>query len=560
MRKPFAGETDSIRPPKDAVPRFGIFVSFARSAPKIIPVLVWVLWGGLPVRSWAEFTDETWGARPLALGGAYIGMAGDGYSPFINPAGIAFAERRETTFSFGKPRVRSGGKSRTQESFSFVDSSSGTSGNFGFWWLHSSTASVNRENTLAFSVARSIYQLPNGAETAWGASVKYLSNLALSGTRTDQSALSAEVGLMLDATDNLSLGLAVRDILRPHVGIRTRQKIPVKFGAGGALWLGEETLAALDIVKNQEDSDVDVRAGVEFWQLDPLAIRIGSNSDQMTYGLALMGGPWSGLQVGVEYTYVDPFRSDRDDSLHLASLRIRFGGGDRSTAAVGSKSEYVAKKQFRSEKEKETPAFIKSLTALEERDSLVFGPGDVLELHVQGHPELDISSVTVDSWGFIRLPYVGELEVQGYTREKIEASLTKIYSEYFKEPPKVDVIIRQYNSRVVYVLGQVQLPGRYVLERTLTLRDVIFQAGLPTERAANWRAFVVRQTEKGPVYIHINLHRVLYRANLENNIELQPGDVIYVPMGYLDSVFVFIGRVLSPIFGVSNSLVRPLVP
>ncbi|MCB4757647.1 MAG: hypothetical protein LHV69_11565, partial [Elusimicrobia bacterium] len=122
----------------------------------------------------------------------------------------------------------------------------------------------------------------------------------------------------------------------------------------------------------------------------------------------------------------------------------------------------------------------------------------------------------------------------------------------------VDINVREYNSRVVYVLGAVRVPGRYALgQKPLTVRDIVIQAGLPTVQAANWRAFVVRQTEDGPVYLHVNLNKLLYRGRMENNVQLQTGDTVYVPMTFLDSFASFLGRIFGPIFGISRTVVGP---
>lgn len=208
-----------------------------------------------------------------------------------------------------------------------------------------------------------------------------------------------------------------------------------------------------------------------------------------------------------------------------------------------------------------TPRFARRVSALVLKSSLQLAPEDVLEIKVKDQPELS-ETVKVDPWGFIKVPYIRGLQVNGLTEDNVEELLTQKYAEFFKQPPEVEVSVTEYNSQVVYVLGAVTTPGKYPLikGRPMTLRDVIVAAGLPTPRAALWRVWVVRQGEDGPLYTHVNFGKVLYRGKLRDNLELQNGDVVYLPMGILDNIVVFIGRILSPITGVTRAAVTGVVP
>lgn len=191
------------------------------------------------------------------------------------------------------------------------------------------------------------------------------------------------------------------------------------------------------------------------------------------------------------------------------------------------------------------------INLLYQRNSVLLGPKDVLQIELKEHADLN-SVVTVNPWGFVKLPYIDEIQVQGLTVDVVEDILTQKYSSFFLKPPEVNVEVTEYNSQVVYVLGAVRNEGRYLFieGQPMTLRDAIVVAGLPTERAATWRTWVIRPRPDGnPTVQHINFDRILLHGRLENNIPLQPGDIVYVPMTLLDSFVMFVGRIFNPIFG-----------
>ncbi|MBV9080232.1 MAG: sugar transferase, partial [Elusimicrobia bacterium] len=197
----------------------------------------------------------------------------------------------------------------------------------------------------------------------------------------------------------------------------------------------------------------------------------------------------------------------------------------------------------------------KRVSALIMKSEMRLGPEDIIEVRVKDHPELT-AQVPVDPWGFIKLPYVQSLQINGLTEDMVGDILTQKYSEFFRQPPEVEVTVIQYNSQVVYVLGAVDHPGRFPLVkgRPMTLKDVVNAAGLPLPGAALWRTWVIHQAEPGKpaVMRHIDLYRILYRGRNEDNINLQAGDVVYLPYQVLDSIVILIGRVFGPITGVAR--------
>lgn len=106
------------------------------------------------------------------------------------------------------------------------------------------------------------------------------------------------------------------------------------------------------------------------------------------------------------------------------------------------------------------------------------GPGDVLEISVPGMEELSTRTVQVSGTGTISLPFVGEVQASGQTQEGLREEIRHLLEENYMYNPQVNLLVREYRSRQVAVVGAVEKPGLYNLaSRTDTLLDMISMAG-----------------------------------------------------------------------------------
>jgi polysaccharide export outer membrane protein len=191
-------------------------------------------------------------------------------------------------------------------------------------------------------------------------------------------------------------------------------------------------------------------------------------------------------------------------------------------------------------------------TAREPSDYLL-GPGDVVRITVEQHPEWS-GEFTIDYNGEITVSGLGRINANEQTRDDF-ADIFQAWLEEYIQKPKVSVEIVRFNSEVIYVLGDVNMPGRFPTEgKRITLRDAIINAGLPRVFAATGRVFVISAAKtRAPKRQVINLYRVLYRGELEHNIVINPGDIVYVPKTILGAIVDFLNGILNPLNGVSNS-------
>ncbi len=129
-----------------------------------------------------------------------------------------------------------------------------------------------------------------------------------------------------------------------------------------------------------------------------------------------------------------------------------------------------------------TPAPGTAESALESRTYLV-GPGDVLEVSVEGRPELS-RLVTVQPTGTVRLPRAGEVAVSGLSTATVAARLAPLLAGPDLPEPRVGVRVAEYRSQFVWVLGSVARPGRKALRSGTRLVDALLDAGGFTAEAA----------------------------------------------------------------------------
>ncbi len=157
----------------------------------------------------------------------------------------------------------------------------------------------------------------------------------------------------------------------------------------------------------------------------------------------------------------------------------------------------------------------------------VIGPDDVLQ--VLYWREKDVSAeVTVRPDGMISLPLLNDVQAAGLTPDQLRDKVNQLATKFF-EDPSVTINIKAINSRKVFITGSVNKPGPYPLTSPTTVLQLIAMAGGLTE-FADQKNITVMRTENGrPVSYPFNYKDVTRRKNLQQNIELKPGDTVIVP-------------------------------
>jgi polysaccharide export outer membrane protein len=165
--------------------------------------------------------------------------------------------------------------------------------------------------------------------------------------------------------------------------------------------------------------------------------------------------------------------------------------------------------------------------AEEPADEFVIGAEDVLGIVVWKNAEMT-GDVTVRPDGMITLPLVGDIRAVGLTPSALKDLITKAAAKYY-ENVAVTVVVRQINSRKVFITGEVRAPGSQPLIGPRTVLQLIALAGGLTEYADAENITVMRTQAGKTRTFKFNYRDVSRGRNLAQNIELMPGDTVVVP-------------------------------
>jgi len=180
---------------------------------------------------------------------------------------------------------------------------------------------------------------------------------------------------------------------------------------------------------------------------------------------------------------------------------------------------------------------------------------DEIDISVIPQSELD-RTVTIRPDGKISLPLIGDVFVEGMTSEELTDKLTEEFSKYAKNP-SVAVIVTGFNSKKVYVIGEVFSQGAYPYTGTTSVFEAVEEAGSFTRRASLGRVILVRGDIEDPTVIDINLKEVVTKGAKENDLHLQPGDIVYVPPNGFAKAGYAVEQVLfpfMPILGLGSAI------
>lgn len=157
----------------------------------------------------------------------------------------------------------------------------------------------------------------------------------------------------------------------------------------------------------------------------------------------------------------------------------------------------------------------------------LLGQGDVLQIYLWDNPDLTAmtaNSFIVNQDGNIMFPMVNSLKASGKTISELKIELTKRLSKYIRSP-NVQISISKYNSKKIYINGEVKAPGEYILtDQNLSLIGALSAAGGQLNSADTNEIILYRKGQKYPISL-----KMIQDNNIDlNKIYMMPNDAIYV--------------------------------
>lgn len=164
----------------------------------------------------------------------------------------------------------------------------------------------------------------------------------------------------------------------------------------------------------------------------------------------------------------------------------------------------------------------------------VIGPRDVLSVTVWGQQDLS-KDYPVDADGFVPFPLVGRVPAAGLTARQFAERLRDLLGKDYLVDPQVLVSVKEYLSKKVYVLGEVEKRGVIYLKGPTTLLDVLSEAG-GLSRTAGKQLTLVRNhrpggARSGSTILRLSLEKI-QAGDAADNIRVEDEDMILVPKGH----------------------------
>ena len=159
-------------------------------------------------------------------------------------------------------------------------------------------------------------------------------------------------------------------------------------------------------------------------------------------------------------------------------------------------------------------------------EDTTLGIGDQFDVRVFRQKEMSDTYV-VSSEGTISFPLVGTIEVAGKTPAELEKLLTEKLADGYLKNPQVSVLVKEYKSKKVSILGQVQKPGTLAYSEGMTIIEAIAKAGGFTNMARKNAVTVTRMEDEKKKTYTLPVSQI--ESGKAENFLIRPGDVVSVP-------------------------------
>jgi len=165
-------------------------------------------------------------------------------------------------------------------------------------------------------------------------------------------------------------------------------------------------------------------------------------------------------------------------------------------------------------------------------NGFLLGPEDVLEVMVWRNKDLS-KEVVVRPDGLISIPLIGDVQASGLTADQLGRRIEERL-QVFMETPRVSVHVKEVNSYILYVVGEVRNPGKYRLKSYASVLQAIALAGGFTPFASKNEIQVVRNSQNDDgrlheIHIPVRYDDLLSGDGELGNFVLRPGDIVVVP-------------------------------
>jgi protein involved in polysaccharide export with SLBB domain len=154
------------------------------------------------------------------------------------------------------------------------------------------------------------------------------------------------------------------------------------------------------------------------------------------------------------------------------------------------------------------------------------GTGDVFEVRVFQEPDLT-GIYRLASDGSINFPLCGKVMLTGLSTAAAADRLTECLGRSYLRNPQVSIFVKEYNSKKVFVFGEVQKPGTFVFEDSMNIVQAVTLAGGFSAHASKNSVSVTRLVNGEEQRFKVGVDDI--GTGRAENFPLRPGDIVFVP-------------------------------
>ena len=185
-------------------------------------------------------------------------------------------------------------------------------------------------------------------------------------------------------------------------------------------------------------------------------------------------------------------------------------------------------------------------------DRYTLNSGDVLDIQYRYTPEFN-QTVTIQPDGYISLEIGGDLKVSGKNLSQVRALILSKARERLASP-ELNVILKEFQKPYVVVAGEVVQPGKIEVRERMTAIQAVLMSGGFKDSAKSSQIVVFRKLNADTAEVKIlNFKNLKKTSDLENDLTLQPGDMILVPRNRFSKVeryvrLATVASIFNPLF------------
>lgn len=184
----------------------------------------------------------------------------------------------------------------------------------------------------------------------------------------------------------------------------------------------------------------------------------------------------------------------------------------------------------------------------------ILGPGDELEIMVYRSSDLT-RQIRIGPSGSMMYPLAGDIRAAGLSTFELRDKLREGLSEYIVDP-QVTVRILSIQSQKIIVLGEVQSPGFFLAETSMTVLEAVSRAAGFTDDAKRKSVLLIRGGMDNPELTVLDLKKALEKGDMSQNVALKGGDILYVPKTTIANVstfFAYLSTIISPVVSIESA-------